>query len=319
MLARPSVASTDAKRDRSPVRVTQRELIELAGPAHLLSLETLRVRARQGGEYLSPLLGRGMEFDEARPYQPGDDPRNIDWKVTARTGKPYTKVFREERERPVLFMLDLRHSMHFATQGVFKAVQAARLATLLAWAADNNGDRVGGFLFSEDFHRELKPRLGKRSVLRLIHEIVNAPNWGSAAAATGDPERAAEQALAGVRKVEKSGSLLVLISDGRNLNDVAGKLLAGLGRNNDLLIFNVFDPLEVDLPPPGHYSVISGQTRRAFSINERQQRQSYVREFEKRRELLRGNARHPHTHYFEVSTTADPVAELQATFGRRRR
>ena len=118
--------SSRATAEESPVRVTQAELIRLAAPARLLSLDAMRARARRGGQYLSHFKGRGMEFDEARPYQDGDDPRNIDWRVTARTGKPFTKLFREERERPVLLWLDLRAAMHFATRGSFKSVLAAR-------------------------------------------------------------------------------------------------------------------------------------------------------------------------------------------------
>ena len=118
--------------DASPVSVSQTGLIRLNGPARAIALDVLRVNSLQTGAYVSHFRGRGMEFDESRPYQPGDDPRSIDWRVTARSTTAYTKLFREERERPVLVCADLRSNMHFATRGCFKSVNAARAAALIA-------------------------------------------------------------------------------------------------------------------------------------------------------------------------------------------
>ncbi len=111
--------------DASPVSVSQTGLIRLPARRARFALDVLRVNSLQTGAYVSRFRGRGMEFDESRPYQPGDDPRSIDWRVTARSTTAYTKLFREERERPVLVVVDLRCSMHFATQGCFKSVNAA--------------------------------------------------------------------------------------------------------------------------------------------------------------------------------------------------
>ncbi|MDH4074155.1 MAG: DUF58 domain-containing protein, partial [Gammaproteobacteria bacterium] len=149
--------------DASPVSVSQASLIRLAGPARVLALDVLRVNSLQTGAYVSHFKGRGMEFDESRPYQPGDDPRSIDWRVTARSTEAFTKLYREERERPVLIMTDLRANMHFATRGCFKSVNAARAASLLAWAAHHRGDRLGGIVFGDSRHRELRPRLGRQA------------------------------------------------------------------------------------------------------------------------------------------------------------
>ncbi|NNF66553.1 MAG: DUF58 domain-containing protein, partial [Gammaproteobacteria bacterium] len=126
------------------VNVSLRQLVALNRAASALTLSSKNVRAQIAGDYLSPFKGRGMEFDESRPYQPGDEARNLHWRVMARTGRPFTKLFREEREQPVLLWVDLRQRMQFATRGVYKSVQAARAATLIAWAASQRGDRVGG-------------------------------------------------------------------------------------------------------------------------------------------------------------------------------
>ena len=161
----------------SPVSVSQPGLIRLSGPARAIALDVLRVNSLQTGAYVSRFRGRGMEFDESRPYQPGDDPRSIDWRVTARSTTAYTKLFREERERPVLVAVDLRSNMHFATQGCFKSVNASRAAALIAWAAHHRGDRLGGLIFGDTSHRELKPRLGRRSALRFVHELAEHADW----------------------------------------------------------------------------------------------------------------------------------------------
>src|SRR5262245_26271451 len=106
----------------------------------------------------SPVRGRGMDFSEVRGYQPQDDIRRMDWRVTARTGRPHIKVYQEERERPVVFLVDFSASMYFGTRIAFKSVVAARLAALLAWTVNQQGDRVGGLLYSANLHKELPPK-----------------------------------------------------------------------------------------------------------------------------------------------------------------
>ena len=173
-------AASAARSTSSPARIELAELIRLKPVGESLKVGTLRVRADDAGGHLSRLKGRGVEFDESRPYQPGDDLRTMDWKVTARTGKPHTKVFREERDRPVVLWLDLRRPMFFATKGVFKAVRAAQTAALVAWSAVANGDRLGGLIFSDSEHIELRPRLGRRAALRLLRVISDAAFWDTA-------------------------------------------------------------------------------------------------------------------------------------------
>ena len=124
------------------VRVSTKSLIELRRQAEQVPLNAIKIMAPQSGAYLSPFKGRGMDFEESRMYQPGDDIRNMDWRVTARTGAPHTKVFRDERERSVLMWVDYRRPMFFATQGAFKSVLAARAAALLSWSAIQHGDRL---------------------------------------------------------------------------------------------------------------------------------------------------------------------------------
>ncbi|MEM8548465.1 MAG: DUF58 domain-containing protein [Pseudomonadota bacterium] len=296
------------------VRISQRELIALRQSAERLPIEALRVRARKGGQYLSHFKGRGMEFDEARLYQPGDDPRNIDWRVTARTGRAYTKLFREERERPVFCWVDQRSTMQFATQGVFKAVQAARLAALLGWAAVARGDRFGGFVFNDERRVELRPMLGRRAVLRLIHQVCELQGPATAA---GNAEDSMTRSLAGLRRVAHAGSFVALIGDFSGLDDASYALLAGLARSNDVLLLPVFDPLESELPPAGRYPVAVG-SRRAALISDAARRTRWRDAFEARIGKLSTMADKSGISLQPVATTDDPLAVLQQQLGRAR-
>ena len=148
MVATARIQQTHQAQASPRVQPDLRDLMSLARAAMHLPGWHDRAKRQTQGAYLSALRGRGMEYDESRPYQAGDDIRTLDWLVTARTGKPHTKLFREERERPVIVAVDYRPAMFFATQGSFKSVQAARCAALLAWRAAQQGDRLGGFIFS---------------------------------------------------------------------------------------------------------------------------------------------------------------------------
>ena len=157
------------------VVATLPELVALRPHAKSLDLGApRRSGALLAGPYLSPCRGNGMDFDEVRAYQPGDDVRNIDWRVTARTGRPHSKVFHEERERPVWFLLDAGPTMHFGTRRAFKSVAAVRAAALLAWAAREAGDRVGGMVRSPEACVELPPRRGEQQVYRLLGAMARA-------------------------------------------------------------------------------------------------------------------------------------------------
>jgi uncharacterized protein (DUF58 family) len=306
--------------DASPVSISQTGLIRLSGPARVIALDVLRVRSLQTGAYVSHFRGRGMEFDESRPYQPGDDPRNIDWRVTARSTEAYTKLFREERERPVLVVVDLRSNMHFATQGSFKSVVASRAAALISWAAHHRGDRLGGLIFGDSVHRELKPRLGRQAALRYVHELVNHPDWNeSTDDAVKDEEAPLTQAMASLRRVSRPGSLVVVISDFIGLSRTAQAYLAGVARHNEVLAVFVSDPLEHVLPPPGRYRLVSHEAELAIDTYARTARKDYEHAFEERKQNLEAFCQRYGIHLLALSTQEDPVESLQTALGRRSR
>jgi uncharacterized protein (DUF58 family) len=257
-----------------------------------------------------------MEFDESRPYQPGDDPRSIDWRVTARSTTAYTKLFREERERPVLVAVDLRPGMHFATQGCFKSVNASRAASLLAWAAHHRGDRLGGLIFGATTHRELKPRLGRRAALRFVHELAEHPDWNKQPAEASVVEPLT-QAMSALRRVARPGSLVVVISDFAGFTRNAQSYLSSVARHSEVLAVFINDPLERQLPPPGRYRLVSEDDELAIDTYAAPARRDYEQAFEERLHELERFCQTYHIHLMPMSTDDDPVSTLQTALGRR--
>ena len=224
-----------------------------------------------------------MEFDESRLYLAGDDIRNMDWRVTARTGEPHTKVYREERERPVLIWLDLNPSMFFATRGCFKAVAAAKAAALLAWSTSAHNDRLGALIFAGNNHVELKPRRGKSAVLDLIGRTCKHPAWHNI---HSKQPRNTGHAMSRLRKVTRPGSLVFLISDFRELDEQAESHLINVARHNDVVLIQVYDPIEAELPPAGNYKVSDGDNNLQLNTADRKLRLAYRQRFDERQSTL---------------------------------
>ncbi len=294
-----------------------RELIALAGPAGALPQWTRAIRARASGPFLSRLRGRGMEYDESRPYLPGDDIRQLDWRVTARTGSPYTKLFREERERPVLICVDYRRAMFFATRGVFKAVQAARAASLLAWRAQQNGDRVGGLLFADREHHELPPRRGRTATMQWLKMLVTqAPLQRAATSTEASATRPLTEVLQRVARVAKPGTLVFVISDFRGFDESAKAALVQLGLHVDVGLVVIHDPLEASFPEFDEAaSIVDGERSLRLAGVGRAQRDSYAAQFGARLAVLRQICRERRLLFTSIETSADPTVALIKLFG----
>jgi uncharacterized protein (DUF58 family) len=300
----------------SPARVVLAELVRLRPAGESLALTAPRVRVSTVGGHLSPYKGRGVEFDESRLYQPGDDLRTMDWRVTARTGKPHTKVFREERNRPVFIWLDLRAPMLFATRGAFKGVRAAEAAALIAWSAVAHGDRLGGLVFSDSEHHELRPALGVRAALRLLKTISDDAFWQPRAASAG-AGGASGRAFDRLTRVARPGSLIFLLSDFRGLDADAERVLRQLASHCDLLLVHFFDHVETELPPPGRYRIESGGRSFAIDTANETDRRRYHERFEARRASLRALSRTPGIRMIECPTDAEPRGVLAQYFRQR--
>jgi uncharacterized protein (DUF58 family) len=205
------------------------------------------------GAYRSRFRGRGVDFVESRNYQPGDDIRNMDWRVTARTGRAHTKVFQEERERPVLILLDASPSLYFGTRTRLKSVAAGYLASAIAWTAVKRGDRIGAFLFAPGRHHELRPAGGRRGAMRVINGLVDwlAPGQEY----QGEPSLS--ESLQRVRHVLRPGSLVLVISDFYNLDEDCNRHLSRLRQHNDVIGCQILDAAEETLPI-GRYPISDG-------------------------------------------------------------
>ena len=279
-------------------------LIGLAKSASLLSLGKHRRYALHTGGYMSPFKGRGMEFDETRIYQPGDDIRSIDWRVTARSTQTYTKIYSEEKERPVFVSVDHRLGMSFATRGVFKSVQAAKLAALLTWAAHNQGDRIGGQLFSDNSCIELKPRNGRHAVLRFLNLLVHH--------LTASTENTSLSAvLARLVNHARPGSLIYLISDFRNLDRIAERHLAKLIQHCELVLIHIYDPLEQDLPQHGIFRFTNGERDVVINTGNKHVLNEYHSQFQKRMEQLESLSRQWKMPLIHCSTIDNPLEVLR--------
>ncbi len=245
------------------------------------------------GLHLSKMRGRGIDFEEFRPYQPGDDIRLIDWRVTARTSRPFTKVFREERERPVIIAVDQTHNMYFGSQIAFKSVIAAQAAALFCWLAIDNGDRVGGLVFSDIEANLVRPKRSRRSALHLLNQVFE---YNKKLPDVKDPENLTPtdprfqpglaHALGQIRRITKPGSTLYIISDFATLDEKALQYLNQLSRHNNVICCLVYDALEESLPVPGIYSITDGNRKGALNTHNSKARIRYREQFEERMDRL---------------------------------
>ena len=296
------------------IRVKMSTLIGLNRDAHSLPLISNSVKAKMAGGHLSAFRGRGMEYYESRPYQPGDDIRSIDWRVTARSGQTHTKIYREERERPVLLWLDLSRSMFFGTQVCFKSVLAAKLAALLAWSSVQHGDRLGYLVFSEQQHVEFRPRRGKAAALQFIQQLAAHSAWEMEAPQAGE-QQTGVHALRRLRQVTRPGSLLVLLSDFRFLADDCRGQLVELARHNDVVMIHCYDPLERVLPPPGRYRVTDGDSSVNLDAANPGLRAQYSERYERQQRALTRLCRELGLHQIDIATNDDMLVELKAGLG----
>ncbi|SDB46478.1 Protein of unknown function DUF58 [Pseudidiomarina indica] len=234
----------------------------------------------RGGALLSRFKGRGMEFDEYRHYQAGDDVRTIDWRVTARTGTPHTKLFREERERPVFVAVDLSHSMQFGSQLLFKSVQACHLAAVVAWLAVARGDRIGAVIGSQASHVEVKPQDREHGAQQVIHHLVEQQqaavnHWLH----QRHHQNVFADTLARVQHIARPGSIIYLISDWQSDDPALWRSLLALQRHCQLVPFFVSDPLEQELPHitgTGQLKLTDGEQQLTMNPANVQQREHYA-------------------------------------------
>lgn len=263
------------------VTVSLAELLDMRH--HLDELRLFSSAGRRSpllGLHHSRLRGRGVDFDQVRVYQPGDDVRNIDWRVTARTGEPHTKLFHEERERPVFLIVEQSATLFFGSARCFKSVLAARVAALLGWSALAHSDRIGGLIFGGEHINEVRPRRSKHSLLQFLGRLVSA---NQALLPTNDDDshlsstvpNGLAAALRRAREVLRPGSLVLLVCDERSLDESAERQLGSLARHCDLILLPLSDPLDQQLPDAGALHFAQGDARLTLDSSDPHLRQHW--------------------------------------------
>ena len=298
-----------------PARLVQSrhwaQQLELAASSAARSMLLGAVRSR--------FRGRGMEFEEVRHYQPGDDIRSIDWKVSARTGETFTKLFCEDRERPCHIILDQRASMFFGSATQFKSVLAAELAVALAWAALKGGDRVGGQILGQNDELDCRAKRHKSAVLQFLHHSVvlnhalleRAPETQST-----QPRELAKglsYALTECRRITRPGTAVYIISDFNDLDDDFSRVLSTLARHTDVTLVQVYDPFELSLPVSGDLRVSDGQHHACIRWAAREQ-QRYQKLVSDREHALHAAAKRARARLFAASTAIGARAVLGSVY-----
>jgi len=284
------------------------ELLGLRHRAQSLGLTaSRRTQAPLSGLYASVFRGQGMDFDEVREYQAGDEIRNLDWRVTARMGKPYLKVYREERERSVLLCVDVSANMQFGTRGTFKSVQAARLAALLGWSAQVHGDKVGGLLYGQVKPQFFAPQRAKRAFIRLLQHLTNVPIVG-----TQPDTDHLTQAFGSLNRSSATGALLFIISDFHLYPlDTLQAALSELQQRHEVVLIQVSDPADSHIPAMGiiRFQANDG-TALTLNTDDAEGQYRYQQLWQIHHQTLQDMTRRLNIDWLTVTTQADAYQSL---------
>lgn len=276
--------------------------------------------SRQLGRQYSRLRGRGVDFDQVRAYQPGDDIRSIDWRVTARTGKVHTKVFNEERERPVFIVCEQSNRLFFGSQLCFKSVLAAQACSLIAWTALAHNDRVGGVVFGKACH-EVRPQRNRQSILRLFRLLIEANH---ALQPAGDSPSGAQtellnQALRHTREVVRPGSILYVLCDHSAIDQLNQALLVPLAAHNDLVLLPLYDPFDAELPNADQLDFAQNGAQLSLNARDTSVRQAYAAQFLEQQLAWQRLARRLGCSLFSLHTASSPAAQIGTMFSAQKR
>ena len=270
----------------------------------LTDLLTLRLKAKSlklsskvnssshfSGSKKSLFKGRGIDFEEVRPYAFGDDVRSIDWRVTARKMKPHTKIFQEEREKPNVIILDQSLSMLFGSSNFLKSVSACHCAALLAWAILKNGDRIGGVIFNNDKLIEIKPKRSQKAIVNLLNHAAGMSKSLLSYHPEDDSKHYMSKALRHTRRVAKSGNQLFIISDFYSIDNETEENIAKLSKHNQVILVIVFDALEKNLPKPALYSISNGQQQEQINTANKKLTAAFAKIYQQREQKTNNLAR----------------------------
>lgn len=290
----------------------------------LTFLRKAPVRRLLAGRHESRMRGRGLSFEELRDYLPGDDIRTIDWRVTARTGKPFVRVYDEEKDRPALVIVDQRVNMFFGSRRSLKSVAAAEAAVLCAWRVTALGDRVGGVVFNDLEEQVLRPHRSREAVIRFAEEI-SAKN--NALSATSDMPRTPSRldaVLAKVASVAQHDHLIIILSDFDGHSLTTRDFLLKMAAANDVICVLVYDPFLLELPRQGEMVVSGGALQAELQFSRSMVRDAVDQFARNRGRELRSWQQDMGLPMVAVSAAEEVAPQLrtllgQLSFGQRRR
>jgi uncharacterized protein (DUF58 family) len=234
------------------------------------------------GRRASHVRGRGLDFEELRSYVPGDDVRSIDWRVTARTQKPYVRVYSEERDRPTMLVVDQRINMFFGSRVSMKSVVAAEFSALAAWQVFHQGDRIGAFIFNDDSTEEVRMRRSRATVLRILDRIAYQNHLLRANSPSQPKPERMNETLESVARICSHDALILIASDFDGADQVTRDLLLRMSRSNDVICCLAYDPLAVKLPPAEQLVVSNGELQVELQLGQEKIRKGILDASDKR-------------------------------------
>lgn len=299
------------------VHVDMAQLRRMERHARALSfLPKQPARSALNGRHASKLRGRGLNFEELRHYQQGDDIRTIDWKVTARTGEPHVRVYTEERDRPALLLVDQRMSMFYGTVRNMKSVTAAEAAALAAWRLRIQGDRVGGLVFGNDHIAELKPKASTVALNQFLGILAQANQRLHAGQDATGPVTLNAQLEAAVR-ISKTGAMILVFSDFDGIDARTEKLMHRLALHNDLILFPISDPSGAEMPDGFRIVASDGTLQMALDTRDKATRLGLQEYLGKRLDPLLDWSRKYAIPVLPLSAAEETLPQMLALFGAR--
>jgi uncharacterized protein (DUF58 family) len=267
------------------------------------------------GRHASRLRGRGLNFEELRNYLPGDDTRNIDWKVTARTRTPYVRVYTEEKDRTVWLLIDQRVNMFFGSEKRMKSVVAAEVAALSAWRVLSVGDRVGALVFDDSDVAVISPHRSRERVMQILKQVVKKNHALSADPRLKPDAGKLNEVLKQVSHMARHDCLICLVTDGNGINPETRRFITGLAEHNDVLTAFIFDPLEKDMPAVGRLRFADGESQLEADTSNRKLRTAFQSEFEQRLEQMQSTSRRFSMPLLPLDTSSPVSEQLRELLG----
>jgi uncharacterized protein (DUF58 family) len=270
------------------------------------------------GQHSSRLRGRGLNFEELRHYLPGDDTRNIDWKVTARTREPYVRVYTEEKDRTVWLLVDQRMSMFFGSRWKMKSVVAAEAAAVAAWRVLSSGDRVGALIFDDSGFSIIPPHRSQERVVQILKKIIEKNHALTAGSDVEPGPHMLNRALKRVAALARHDCLICLIGDGTGIDGDTRKHVTRLTEHNDVLSIFIHDPLEQEVPRAGRLVFSDGHKQIEFNTEEKALRDAYANDFQQRIDQMKATSRKHSIPLLPVHTAAPVLEQVRDLLGKAR-